>query len=741
MKQRHIAPTGLLLTLSIIGQAQTPPPPHHKHHFPRTHPAHPVPPPLSPLGNQRSPVKIQVDADPNHAVNRFNPVFTLGAGVDSQNAGTDALIYSRSNIAAMLTAEAFPLTYRLYTELSVQAWHWNPQGAWSDPNGQGYFTGDADGDGSILVSGQFALPHRGFTTDQGNNSDYSRLTDGDGATYWKSNPYLSSAYTGEDDSLHPQWVLVDLGRKQGVNAIQLQWANPYAVDFEVQYWQGGSPIDDPANGDWVAFPQGSFSGQPGGVQTLLLAAKPLSVQYLRVLMKSSSGTYDTHGASDLRNAQGYALFEIGVGKLDSKHRFHDRVRHRKDQSQTLTYVSSVDPWHTPGDLVPDQEQPGLDLVFRSGLTRGLPAVVPVSMLYGTPEDAAAEIRYLEAHHYNIGYVELGEEPDGQYVTPEDDAALYIQWARALHSVDPLLKLGGPVFSGDSIPWWPDASGNTDWLNRFVGYLNSHGRLSDLSFVSVEHYPFPPGSVSWDQVRQEPANVDSIFQMMKTSGLPDGFPLFITEYNFSYGVALTPHIAAAAWQADFVGRFLSGGSGARGAYFYQYEPLPLVSDAPGVWGTFSMFTADGDYQIKKPIAQYFSNRLINTVWALPSINPLDLCTVYPASGDLIDGQGAAIVTVYALQRPDGQWALLLINKDPKNSQKAAISFNTGSTSQSFTGTVDLYTFNADDYVWHPNGVNGYPLPDGPYKHRQATAGPGVFFTLPRGSITVLRGNVP
>ncbi len=47
----------------------------------------------------------------------------------------------------------------------------------------------------------------------------------------------------------------------------------------------------------------------------------------------------------------------------------------------------------------------------------LPAMIPVSMLYGTPDDAAAEIAYVKQRGYPISYIEMGEEPDGQNMLP------------------------------------------------------------------------------------------------------------------------------------------------------------------------------------------------------------------------------------------------------------------------------------------------------------------------------------
>jgi len=47
----------------------------------------------------------------------------------------------------------------------------------------------------------------------------------------EDNPYLTRAFTGEDDSLHAQWVMIDLGSKVDMNAIRIAWADPYARHY------------------------------------------------------------------------------------------------------------------------------------------------------------------------------------------------------------------------------------------------------------------------------------------------------------------------------------------------------------------------------------------------------------------------------------------------------------------------------------------------------------------------------
>ena len=75
----------------------------------------------------------------------------------------------------------------------MEAWHWNPEGTWSDPAGKGYFTGSTSPADMIRHSYGYPLPHRGFTRNEGTETNgFSRMTDGDLNTYWKSNPYRAS---------------------------------------------------------------------------------------------------------------------------------------------------------------------------------------------------------------------------------------------------------------------------------------------------------------------------------------------------------------------------------------------------------------------------------------------------------------------------------------------------------------------------------------------------------------------
>ena len=86
---------------------------------------------------------ILIDTTPAHVVNTFSPARALGAGIDRlPSEATDAL-YDPAQLRQVLSAGWQTVSYRLNTELKVEAWHWNPEGTWSDPAGRGYFVGNA----------------------------------------------------------------------------------------------------------------------------------------------------------------------------------------------------------------------------------------------------------------------------------------------------------------------------------------------------------------------------------------------------------------------------------------------------------------------------------------------------------------------------------------------------------------------------------------------------------------------
>ncbi len=691
---------------------------------------------------------VTVDATPRHVANRFSPLRALGSTVDRVPSNATDVFFRPDQIEKVLSAGWGVISYRQNTDLFVQAWHWNPKGTWSDPNGKGYFTGDPTPTAEpIRHSYGYSLPHRGFTRNGGSEFDgYSRLDDGDANTYWKSNPYLASEFTHESDSLHPQWVVIALEKKEDINTIRINWGDPFALDFEVQYWVGdGDAMDEQDKGSWKNFPTGAISNSKGGISTNVLSPARVSTKFVRVFMKRSSGTCDAHGSTDRRNCVGYAIRELHLGISDRTGEFKDLVHHSPDQKQTLTLCSSVDPWHEASNLyvAPDRmesgDQPGFDLFFTSGITRGLPAIIPVAMLYSTPDDAAAQMAYIKKRGYPVSYIEMGEEADGQYMLPEDYGALYLQFADALHRVDPAFKLGGPAFQGvtEDIKAWPDPQGRTSWFGRFLGYLRTHNRLNDFSFMSFEHYPYDGCDTPWENLYQEPELITHIMDVWRHDGLPEGIPLLDTETN-AHGGEAAVDIFGALWLADSFAGFLTAG-GQSTHYYHALSYSPPHPICPNSWGTYHMFMVDDHYQIVRPTSQYFGARLLTQEWAQPGDSEHLL---FRASSDIKDSQKHVLVTAYALQRPDGQWSLMLINKDHDQPQHLRVLFHDGEAGKnsSFFGKVTMITFGKEQYQWHADRKKGYADPDSGPATRMLDATPKTEYELPPASITILRGTL-
>jgi hypothetical protein len=696
-----------------------------------------------------------VHVNTEHVLNRFDPHTSLGSGVDRIPVEAIDHDFTPEILKQVFAAGWQPVTYRQNTDLAIEAWHWNPEGTWSEPGDKGYFTGSTTSTGFIRYSFGYALPHRGVTRNDGTgNNGYSRLTDGDENTYWKSNPYLTSPFTGESDALHPQWVILDLNNDTPVDTLKIAWGAPYATHYLVQYWNGTDPIHQQTRGTWTTLPGGVINNSTGGTATLRLTQAPMPVRFIRIWMTASSNTCDEQGPSDPRNCVGYAIRELYLGSTSSDGVFHDILRHTPDQEQTATYSSSIDSWHSANSPInPKEAQVGFDLFYKSGVTQGLPAMMPIAMLYETPDNAAAEVRYLENHNYPIAGIEMGEESDGQYMLPEDYAALYLQFATALHKVDPNLKLGGPSFQGvnEDIEVWPDAEGRTSWLGRFLDYLRAHGRMSDFSFFSFEHYPYDPCRINWASLYDEPHLITHIMQVWRDDGLPPSLPIYLTESNLSSATTETyMDIFGGLWLADYIGSYLSAGGNA--VYYFHYLPLKMEHGCNDSAGTFSMFKVGDDYQIEQRLSQFFASQMINREW----LESTGENTLYPAASDIGDGAGHQLVTAYAVQRPDGQWSVMLVNKDQHTGHKLNIVFEHNGREVSFSGPVHEAVFGSEQYHWYPDHrdfdshlplaednvahlyAGGHADPDGPIFEKYFTAEKETEYELPPASIVVVQG---
>ena len=679
---------------------------------------------------------VHVDTNPQHMLNSFDPDRALGSSVDVLSRSGIDKVYTPHILQESLSAGWGPITYRNNTELRMAAWHWTENGSWSDSEKKsGYFTGSTELKEPTRYILAYALPHRGFSTSG------DRPAQGPNLTYWKSNPYLTSKFTKESDKLHSQWVIIDLRKPMPVNAVRIAWENPFAKIYQVEYWIGKDALDfdHGPEGEWKVFPSGKISDNPGGAVTLTLAPQPVTTQFVRVLMTESSNTCDEHGSQDVRNCVGYAMRELQAGTADSGGTFADASLGATGDKAPVFGSSSIDPWHSESDVnnTGNYQHSGFDLFVTSGITNNLPAMIPVTMLYGTPEDSAAQIAYIKKRGYPIGYIEMGEEPDGKHAMPEDYGALYIQWADALHKVDPALKLGGPIFEGvnEDIRVWPDAQGHTSWMGRFVAYLKSHGHLNDLAFVSFEHYPYEQHcNITWKNLYAEPKLMKGILKVWRADGVPANVPLMVTESHLA--ASLTgpmSTIFAGLWLADNIGSFFEGG----GAAFYHspIQPQPVQESCLGP-ASWSNFVTDKDYNITGYTSLYFAAHMINREWVQ---HRSGVHRMFPSSVSVKDADGNDLVTSYAVHRPDGNWALMLVNRDEIEQHTVRVTFGAGAGA-GFSGPVTLTTFGSEQYEWKPDGIHSHADPDGPEVGSQVNANRNTTFTLPKASITVLRGKV-
>ena len=156
-----------------------------------------------------------------------------------------------------------------------------------------------------------------------------------------------------------------------------------------------------------------------------------------------------------------------------------------------------------------------------------------------------------------------------------------------------------------------------------------------------------------------------------------------------------------------------------------------------WAIWGNALCDHDFKIIAYTAFYYASQMINNEWVTHRTGAHHLHRV---EGGIEDAAGNMLVTSYAVRRPDGDWALLLVNKDKNNAHSIRIGFEDGGKSGSFSGPVRMVTFGSEQYVWHGADASAHADPNLPPVVTSITASGDTAVTLPKASVTVLRGKV-
>ena len=96
-----------------------------------------------------------------------------------------------------------------------------------------------------------------------------------------------------------------------------------------------------------------------------------------------------------------------------------------------------------------------------------------------------------------------------------------------------------------------------------------------------------------------------------------------------------------------------------------------------------------------------------------------------------------------ERPDGQWPVMLINRDHDNDRVVSVSFADSKTKRArhFAASVDRITFGPHECQWHDEeGGRGHADPGGPASKSTVQGGADVRYSLPKASVVVLHGHI-
>jgi hypothetical protein len=337
--------------------------------------------------------------------------------------------------------------------------------------------------------------------------------------------------------------------------------------------------------------------------------------------------------------------------------------------------------------------------FMGGVRRtGAQPIIIANYGTGTPEEAAAWVRYANVTKgYGAKYWEIGNElyGNGHYGTaweaddhadksPTAYANGVVAYAQAMKAVDPSVKIGAVLTTPAN---WPDgivaAGDSATWNQTVLSIAGPH-----VDFVVLHWYP---GGTTAPETFEKPRQVDDLMylarqQITRYAGAnADRIGIAMTELNTSVGLDTQP---GALFAADSYASLLANGVFTVDWWNTHNGPTALstVAGFPD-YGDAGLLSSgdclpDGTCEPppNTPFAPYYALKVL-AGFARPGDQFLRTAADDPA------------ITAHAARRPDGDLAVLLINKDPVNAHPVTIDY-AGYEPASAAPTVSTFTNGAN-----------------------------------------------
>jgi hypothetical protein len=320
---------------------------------------------------------------------------------------------------------------------------------------------------------------------------------------------------------------------------------------------------------------------------------------------------------------------------------------------------------------------------------------------GTPAFAADWVQYSNVTKgYGVKYWEVGNEQygngeyGGQWETdlhtahdPTTYGGNVVQFASAMKAIDPTIKVGAILTAPG---YWPDGQ-SPNWNTNVLAQCGT-----DIDFVIVHWYPQNPGSETDAGLLQAPQGgsatgngiatmVSDVRKLLTTYGGSNAanIQIFVTEMNsVSSGVGKqTVSLVNALFVADGMMTWLENGVTNVDVWSLYNGPNTTGNNSSSLYGTATY----GDYGILSSGGS--PEPAVDT--PVPTYYGLQMLTALGKSGDTMVASSSSnsLLSVHAVKQAGGNLALLLINKDPSNTDTASVSI--AGYTPAATGTAYSY----------------------------------------------------